>query len=43
LYAEFVKGNVHVREAIDRLAELDQIEHAEARLCDDKDHWKMAA
>lgn len=43
LYSEYVDGNVDIRKAIDRLAELDQIEHAEARLCAADDHWSMAA
>lgn len=43
LYAEYVGGNVKVREAVDRLAELDQIERAEARLTEIDHHWKMAA
>lgn len=43
LYAEYIDGNVKIREAVDRLAELDQIEYAEARLCESGDHWSMAA
>lgn len=43
LYSEYVGGNVKIREAVDRLAELDQIERAEVHLCEQHDHWKMAA
>lgn len=43
LYSEYIGGNVKIREAIDRLAELDQIEHAEARIREHDDHWAMAA
>lgn len=43
LYAEYVGGNVRVRESVDRLVELDQIEKAEARMTEEGHHWKMAA
>lgn len=43
LYSEYVGGNVRIREAVDRLAELDQIDHAELRIVEDHDHWKAAA
>jgi DNA-binding transcriptional regulator YiaG len=43
LYSEWAGGNVKVREAVDRLAELDQIEHATAHLHEEAGHWKAAA
>lgn len=43
LYGEYIGGNVKIRDAVDRLAELDQIEHSEIRLREDDSHWRAAA
>ncbi|GLT03040.1 hypothetical protein GCM10007897_44810 [Sphingobium jiangsuense] len=43
LYTEYVGGNVKIRDAVDRLAKLDQIDRTEIRLREDHDHWRAAA
>lgn len=41
LYEEFIGGDGDVRRMVERLASLDQIGHAEARLCDTKNGWQV--
>jgi len=41
LYCEFIGGDGNVRRMIDRLAKLDQLDHADARMCDTNKGWKV--
>ncbi|MHB1104421.1 MAG: helix-turn-helix domain-containing protein [Devosia sp.] len=41
LYSEFLGGDGDVRRMIDRLAKLDQLDRAEARLCDTNKGWRV--
>jgi len=43
LYSEYVGGNPSIRELVDRLATLDQVEPAKACLTETEDGWKLAA
>lgn len=43
LYMEFVDGDGKVRALVDRLVELDQIEHANACFHDTNDGWQLTA
>lgn len=42
IYAEFADGNGQVRKLIEKLAELDQLEHAECRLEERDGMWRVA-
>jgi len=41
LYSEYVGGDGSIRRMVDRLAQLDQIERAEARLCETDNGWEV--
>lgn len=41
LYSEFIGGDGDIRRMVDRLAKLDQMDHAEARLCDTNKGWQI--
>ncbi|ODT80594.1 MAG: hypothetical protein ABS76_15565 [Pelagibacterium sp. SCN 64-44] len=43
LYLEYIDGEGDIRALVDRLAELDQIEHAEACFQETEAGWKLAA
>jgi putative transcriptional regulator len=43
LYREYVGGDGKVRWMLERMAQLDQIEHAEAHLRDTKNGWQVQA
>lgn len=43
LYLEYIDGDGPIRALVDRLAELDQIEYADARFTDTKEGWRLAA
>lgn len=43
LFIEYVHGDGHIRELVDRLAELDQVEQVEARFQDTQEGWRLAA
>jgi DNA-binding transcriptional regulator YiaG len=42
LYSEYAGGDGSIRRMVDRLAQLDQIERAEARLCETDHGWEVA-
>jgi putative transcriptional regulator len=43
LYAEYIGGDGHVRRMLEKLAELDQLEHARASFRATNNHWKPRA
>lgn len=43
LYSEFAFGDGSVRRIVNRLAELDQVDHVVARLCETETGWHVAA
>jgi putative transcriptional regulator len=43
LYSEYIGGDGSVRQMVDRLAQLDQVTHAEAHLCETDHGWQLAA
>jgi DNA-binding transcriptional regulator YiaG len=42
IYSEWVDGNGPVKDLIERLADLDQLEHAECRLEEKDGRWRVA-
>lgn len=43
LYTAYIDGDATIRGLVDRLAELDQIEYADACFQDTQDGWRLAA
>jgi putative transcriptional regulator len=43
VYSEYIGGDGSLRELVDRLAELDQIQHTRACLRETEDGWRIAA